>query len=74
MPKDLVSQLEQKYLAQQLRDIVGNKLTLALTILNHLRDGKRVNRRLIKRAILDRRPVRKILAGLTWEGHNPQAI
>jgi len=46
MPKDLISQLEQKYLTQQLSDIVGNRLTLALTILHHLRDGKRVNQRL----------------------------
>ncbi len=53
MPKNLIEQLEQEYLAQQIRDIVGNRLTLALTILNHLRDGKRVNRRLINRAILD---------------------
>jgi len=52
MPKDLISQLEQEYLAQQLSDIVGDRLTLPLTVLHHLRAGKHVDQRLIERAIL----------------------
>ena len=46
MPKDLIDQLERKYLAQQLSDIVGDQLTLPLTVLHHLRDGKHVDQRL----------------------------
>ena len=46
MPKDLIEQPELKYLAQQLSDIVGDKLTLPLTVLHHLRDGKHVDQRL----------------------------
>lgn len=55
MPKAQIERLTTEHLAKQLSesDIIRNRVTLALTILNHLRDGKRVNRRLINRAILD---------------------
>jgi len=39
--------------AQRLRHTTANKLTLPLTILRHLRDGKRVTARQLTQAIRD---------------------
>ena len=41
------------YHVEQLRHLLGNKLTLPLTVLSSLRDGKRISRRTIKRAVRD---------------------
>ena len=47
----LIGSAEDFYHVEQLRHLLGNKLTLPLTVLGHLRDGKRVSRRTIERAI-----------------------
>ena len=44
---------EDAYPIERLRHLLGNKLTLPLTVLGNLRDGKRVSRRVIERAIRD---------------------
>jgi hypothetical protein len=44
---------EDFYHVEQLRHLLGNKLTLPLTVLGHLHAGKRVNRQTIERAIRD---------------------
>ncbi len=41
------------YHIEQLRHLLGNKLTLPLTVLGHLHAGKQVNKRTIERAIRD---------------------
>ena len=51
MPKNRIDELSIEHLAQQLSEIVGDKLTLPLTVLHQLRDGKHVGHRLIERAI-----------------------
>ena len=38
---------------QQLRHLTANKLTAALTVLHHLREGGLVSQKLIERAIRD---------------------
>ncbi len=47
----LIGSAEDFYHVEQLRHLLGNKLTLPLTVLGHLREGKRVSRRTIERAI-----------------------
>ena len=44
---------EDFYHVEQLRHLLGNKLTLPLTVLGHLHAGKPVNKRTIERAIRD---------------------
>lgn len=39
--------------AQRLRHVTANKLTLPLTVLQHLQDGKAVEPRLLAKAIRD---------------------
>jgi len=41
------------YSVEQLRDLLGNKLTLALTVLGQLRDGKQLSRQTLEGAIRD---------------------
>ena len=53
----LIGSAEDFYHVEQLRDLLGNKLTRPLTVLGHLRDGKRVSRRTIERAIRDLRTI-----------------
>lgn len=48
-----IGSAEDFYHVEQLRHLLGNKLTLPLTVLGHLHAGKRVNRRTIERAIRD---------------------
>jgi hypothetical protein len=50
-PDCQIGSAEDFYHVEQLRHLLGNKLTLPLTVLGHLRDGKRVSRRTIERAI-----------------------
>ena len=59
MPQDPIDQLSTERLAKQLSDIIRNRVTLAITILNHLRDGKNVDKRLIDRAICDLKAIAK---------------
>ena len=49
----MIGSAEDFYHVEQLRHLLGNKLTRPLTILGHLRDGKQVGRRTIERAIRD---------------------
>lgn len=49
----LIGSAEDFYHAEQLHHLLGNKLTLPLTVLRSLRDGKRVSQRTIERAIRD---------------------
>ena len=49
----LIGSAEDFYHVEQLRHLLGNKLTLPLTVLGHLREGKRVSRRVIERAVRD---------------------
>ena len=49
----LIGSAEDFYHVEQLRHLLGNKLTRPLTVLGHLRDGKRVSRQVIARAIHD---------------------
>ncbi len=49
----LFSSAEDFYHIEQLRHLLGNKLTLPLTVLGHLREGKRVSRRTIEHVGLD---------------------
>ena len=51
--KYTISSAEDFYHVEQLRHLLGNKLTLSLTILGQLREGKRVSRRVIGRTIRD---------------------
>ena len=53
-PEDCrIGSAEDFYHVEQLRHLIGNKLTLPLTVLGHLREGKRVGRRTIERGIRD---------------------
>ena len=45
--------IRQVHRSQRLRHITANKLTPALTVLRHLRDGESITPRLIDRAIHD---------------------
>lgn len=47
----LIGSAEDFYHVEQLRHLLGNKLTLPLTVLGHFRDGKQVSRQTIERAI-----------------------
>ena len=49
----LIGSAEDFYHVEQLRHLLGNKLTRPLTVLGHLREGKRVSRQVIGRAIRD---------------------
>ena len=49
----MIGSAEDFYHVEQLRHLLGNKLTLPLTVLGHLRDGKRVSRGVIERAVRD---------------------
>jgi len=49
----LIGSAEDFYHVEQLRHLLGNKLTLPLTVLGHLRDGRSVSPRTIERAIRD---------------------
>lgn len=49
----LIGSAEDFYHVSQLRHLLGNKLTLPLTVLGHLHEGKQVSRRTIERAIRD---------------------
>ena len=49
----LIGSAEDFYHIEQLRHLLGNKLTRPLTVLGHLREGKRVSRQAIGRAIRD---------------------
>ncbi len=49
----LIGSAEDFYHVEQLRHLLGNKFTLPLTVLGHLREGKRVSRRTIERAVRD---------------------
>jgi len=51
--KYTISSAEDFYHVEQLRHLLGNKLTLPLTVLGQLREGKRVSRQTIERAIRD---------------------
>ena len=46
MPQDPIERLSTERLAKQLSDsdIIRNRVTLAITILNHLRDGENVDK------------------------------
>lgn len=44
---------EDFYHVEQLRHLLGNKLTRPLTVLGQLCEGKRVSRRIIERAVRD---------------------
>lgn len=48
-----IGSAEDFYHVEQLRHLLGNKLTLPLTVLAHLRDGRRISRRSIEQAIRD---------------------
>lgn len=45
--------VQQVHRRQRLRHIAANKLTAALTVLRHLRDGQAVSPKLVERAIRD---------------------
>ncbi len=49
----LIGSAEDFYHVEQLRHLLGNKLTRPLTVLSHLHAGKRVSRQIIERAIRD---------------------
>lgn len=53
----LIGSAEDFYHVEQLRHLLGNKLTLPLTVLEQLRDGKPVSRRTIERAIRNLRAI-----------------
>jgi len=54
---DPISSAEDFYHVEQLRHLLGNKLTRPLTVIGHLRNGKRVSRQVIGRAIRDLRTI-----------------
>ena len=53
----LIGLAEDFYHVEQLRHLLGNKLTLPLTVLGRLREGKRVSRGIIERAVGDVRAI-----------------
>ena len=55
----LIGSAEDFYHVEQLRHLLGNKLTRPLTVLGHLRDGKRVSQRTIERAVRDLQAIAK---------------
>jgi len=55
----LIGSADDFYHVEQLRHLLGNKLTLPLTVLGHLREGKRVSRRVIERAVRDLQAIAK---------------
>jgi len=49
----MIGSAEDFYQVEQLRHLLGNKLTRPLTVLGYLHAGKRVSRQTIERAIRD---------------------
>lgn len=48
-----MNQVQKVHRAQRTRHLVANKLTAALTVLRHLKDGGLVGQKLLERAIRD---------------------
>jgi len=55
--------VEKVHRKQRTRHLVANKLTAALVVLRHIRDGELVSQKLIERAICDLEAIMKLVEG-----------